>query len=677
MDNESDRRRFGGSIGAGGTLTPARPASRPHSPPVDEGAPEQPRILVAIDGAGGSERLVRAGHRLAGRLQAPWTVVHVETGAPADEPRQHEIDRLFALARLTGGEAIVLHGDSIAEALLAHAALGGASTLLIGRTRGKPLARLLGRTLGQQLLERAGNLQLTILPDGHDAAAESTPLPPPGGGLTAADVGLAIAATGCAIAMGWLTQRWVGLEDLSLVFIVAVVLVAARTRMAAAVLTSLLCFLAYNYIFIEPRFTFDVAAGRGLTTILLFLAAALVAGRLASRLRMQVVALQAANAHTNALQALARRLATAAGPQEVAAAAGEAFRHTFDAEATLYLPASGDVAEPLAGLPARDREAAQWVLRHGQPAGRFADRLPHASRWFLPLLEAQAIVGAIGLKLPAGLVTITSGQRRLAEAMADDVARALSRTRLVADLEEARVSAQSERLRAALLSSISHDLRSPLAAIIGAASSLDNYGQALDGGDRHSLLDTIRIEGGRLDRYIQNLLDMTRLGHGGLAIDRDWIGVDELLGSAIGRLQRYQPAARFDLHLPGTAEPIWVHPALVEQAIFNVLENAARFSPPGESVRVDADLRDGGLRIDVTDRGPGVPQADRERIFDMFYSVTRGERSSQGTGLGLAICRGMIGAHGGRVEALDGPGGRGTTIRILLPDCQRRAPPAP
>ena len=670
MDIESDGiDDVGGSVDDGGTLTPVRPAPLPRRSRA-AAAPEQPRILVAIDGAPGSDRLVRAGCSLAGRLQAAWTVLHVDSGSPADEARQHEIDRVFALARYCGGEAIVLHGDSIADALLAHAALSGASSLLIGRTRRRPLAGFLGRTLAQQLLRRAGHLQLTILPGPADGAPTSTPLPPPGGGMTATDAGLAVAATGCAVAVGWLTQHWVGLEDLSLVFIVAVVLVAARTRMAASVLTSLLCFLAYNFIFIEPHFTFHIGAGQGLATIMLFLAAALIAGRLASRLRMQVVALQAAHAHTINLQALARRLATAADLEDIAAAAYEAFRHSFDAHATLHLPTAEEPARPLADLPDRDREAADWVLRHGQSAGRFAARLPYASRWFLPLLEAKATIGAIGLKFPANTLALSVGQRRLAEAMADDVARAVSRTRLVADLEEARVGAQSERLRAALLSSVSHDLRSPLAAIIGAASSLDNYGASMESGDRHSLLETIRIEGGRLDRYIQNLLDMTRLGYGGLKIERDWIGIDELVGSAMARLQRYQPAARFELHLPDTTEPIWVHPALVEQAIFNVLENGTRFSPPGEAVRVDATLEDGNLRIDVSDHGPGVPPVDRERIFDMFYSVTRGERSGQGTGLGLAICRGMIGAHGGRVEALDGPGDRGTTIRILLPQCQ-------
>jgi two-component system sensor histidine kinase KdpD len=215
---------------------------------------------------------------------------------------------------------------------------------------------------------------------------------------------------------------------------------------------------------------------------------------------------------------------------------------------------------------------------------------------------------------------------------------------------------------------VSHDLRSPLSTIIGSAESLDLYRDRMPVDDQRQLARDIVGEGRRLDRYIQNLLDMTRLGHGDLALHRDWIGVDELIGSAIGRLQRYQSATRFEVQVAHDAGVIWVHPALVEQALFNVLENAARFSPPHETVVVDARRIDRDrLRIEVRDRGPGIPEDERTRIFDMFYSVSRGDRGSrQGTGLGLAICRGMIGAHGGDVEALPNEGG-GTILRITLP----------
>jgi two-component system sensor histidine kinase KdpD len=228
------------------------------------------------------------------------------------------------------------------------------------------------------------------------------------------------------------------------------------------------------------------------------------------------------------------------------------------------------------------------------------------------------------------------------------------------------VQGETERLRNALLSSVSHDLRSPLASMIGAAGTLISYEAKLPQAERTELLQSILGEGQRLDRYIQNLLDMTRLGHGTLKLSRDWTDSSEIIAAAITRLRKLFPDLRVETVVPHEPILLYVHPALIEQALFNILENAARFSPTDEAVRVTVQSREERLLIDVSDRGPGIPEAERAQIFDMFYSVSRGDRAPQGTGLGLAICRGMIGAHGGSVEALPGDG-IGTTIRISLP----------
>ena len=632
------------------------------------------RLLAAIDGRGQSEYLVRVTRRLAERRNAPWSVVTVQSGARVDEAQQLELDRAFALTRRLGGEADVLHGANVVDALLDHAGRSGASAIVLGRTRERPFARMFNRTLTQQLLQRGAHLELTIVSTPEARARSRHSLRNAGALWTRSDIGLAVVTAALAIVTGWFAERWIGLADLSMVFIVAVVAVAARTRMAAAVLAAILCFLAYNFFFIEPRFTFYIGARQGVATVFLFLAAALVAGRLAARLRTQVVALRSANAHATALQWLGQQLASAADLGQVGEAGRLALQRSIDGDAIVHL---GDEALPREGpfaMGDKDRAAADWARKHHQAAGRFTDTLANADWWFLPLMVDDHAAGLIGLRLPPDTTRLGAEQRRLAEAMADDIAQAVVRTKLVSDLENARVSNETERLRSALLSSVSHDLRSPLAAMIGAASSLDNYGGSMSADDRRDLLETIRLEGERLDRYIQNLLDMTRLGHGGLTLNRDWIGVDELIGSAVGRLQRYQPDVRFAISLAGDLEPVWVHPALIEQALFNVIENAAKFSPKGEPVAIDArDTEDGQLRIDVHDRGPGIPEQERKRIFDMFFSVERGDRGGQGTGLGLAITQGMIGAHGGGVEALPGRDGKGTTIRITLP---RMQPPA-
>ncbi len=626
------------------------------------------RVLVSIDGRGQSEYLVRAGRRIAERRDAPWTVVAVQTGMPLGEEQQLELDRAFALARALGGTTEVLRGANVADALLGYAATSGVSAIVIGRTRERLLARLFNRTLTQQLLERGARYELTIVNTPEARALSRRRLREAGLGLTRVESVLVVVSTVVATVVAMLGERWVGLEDLSTVFIVAVLLVASRTSMAAAVVTAVLCFLAYNFFFIEPRFTLEISARQGVATVLLFLGAALIAGRLASRLRMQVLALRAANAHATAMQSLGRQLSTAADLGQVVRAGRNALKTALGAEAWVRIDGQEPGEDASGSMGDKDKAAADWARRNDQQAGRYTDTLAASAWWFLPIRADQEAIGVAGLQFPEGMSRLSLEQRRLAEAMVDDIGQAALRARLVSDLETARVGGETERLRSALLSSVSHDLRSPLASIIGAADSLASYGAALSVDDSRSLLETIRLEGERLDRYIQNLLDMTRLGHQGLTLTRDWIGVDELVGSASSRLQRYAPGTGFDIDIPSDLPPIRVHPALIEQAIFNVLENAAKFSPPGVPIRIAARRDDDDrLCLDIADRGPGIPEEERRRIFDMFYSVERGDRGSQGTGLGLAIVQGIVGAHMGTVEALPGPDGQGTMIRLTLP----------
>ena len=650
----------------------------------------QRHVLIAIDGQGQSEYLVRAGSRIAERRGAPWTVVTVDTGdsadatvhgadlateatprnatARAEQQRQMELDKAFALARNLGGETEVLHNTDVVQALLDAAAARGARAIVIGRTRERPLARIFNRTLTQQLLQRGARYELTIVstPRARQRMRRFQDLA--GERLAPQEPALILSATVVSVAVAALAERFLGLQELSPVFLVAVMLVASRTRMVAAFITAVLCFGAFDFFFIEPRLTFVISAPRGVATVLLFLAAALIAGRLASRLRMQVTALRAANTHATAMQNLARQLSKAADLGQVIAASASVLRSTLNAEVWMRI---GDASGPEAvrrSLSEKDDSAAAWTQRQGQPSGRYTDTLADSNWWFLPIQADEQTLGVVALRFPDAMGRLSFEQRRLAESMTEDIAQAASRTRLVAELEAARVSGETERLRSALLSSVSHDLRSPLASMIGSADSLAQFGKDMDEADRAALLDTIRVEGQRLDRYIQNLLDMTRLGQQGLTLARDWIGVDELIGSAARRLQRYLPDTRVETEIAPDLGPLHVHPALIEQALFNVMENAAKFSPPGQAIRVLARrLDDGMLGIDTIDQGPGIPEDERRRIFDMFYSVERGDRGKHGTGLGLTIVQGILGAHMGRVEALPGPDGVGTTIRLALP----------
>ena len=401
--------------------------------------------------------------------------------------------------------------------------------------------------------------------------------------------------------------------------------------------------------------------------MLIFLAAALIAGRLASRLRMQVLALRVANTHATAMQNLGRHLSTAADLGQVIQAGAAALHGTLQAQAWIRINGASGPNAVAQQLGAKDLAAADWTQQHGQASGRYTDTLAGSAWWFLPVRSDQDTLGVVALRFPAAMVRLGFEQRRLAERMVDDIGQAALRARLVSELEAARVAGETERLRSALLSAVSHDLRAPLSSMIGAADSLARYGTAMDAADRHSLLEMIRVEGERLDRYIQNLLDMTRLGHGGLKLARDWVAPADIVASAVQRLRPVLAPLQLELLVPQQLPLLYVHAALIEQALVNVLENAARFSPAQGRLQLAVEADQDELRILVADQGPGIPEAEREKIFDMFYTAARGDRGGQGTGLGLAICQGMVGAHGGRVTVGEGLDGRGACLTLHLP----------
>jgi two-component system, OmpR family, sensor histidine kinase KdpD len=635
--------------------------------------PVRRRVMAAIDGHAQSEYLVRITRRIAERRGAPWSVVFVDTGATLDDARRERIDTAMRLARRLGGDASVLRGHAIADELLVHADREGVGQIILGRTRERVLARMLGRSLTQQLLRRGAHLELTIIatPTERVRARKRMRLLPSAAKGRRDEYIFATIVTAIAIGLAFIADRYLSVANLALIFLTAVMTVAVRTRMTVAVYTAILCFIGYNFFFAPPRYTLAISNSDDVLAVTLFLLVALICSRLATRLASQVESLRAAHDYSHTLLTLGQRLAASPDADAVREVGAAALAHGLRCEAAIlsrdvehHLQVAANSSRTLT-LTTQDMAAAEWSEQHAEPAGRFTDTLNAARCWMLPLGTDDRHLGVAALHFDNGNSPDIE-RRSLALAMVQDIGQALERARLASELEGARVQGETERLRNALLSSVSHDLRSPLASMIGSAGTLSSYWDQLPTEERKELLGAILGEGQRLDRYIQNLLDMTRLGHGTLKLNRDWTDAAEIVASAITRLRKLFPELRVDTILPHETVLLFVHPALIEQALFNILENAARFSPPGEAVRVIVRVAGDRLFIDVIDRGPGIPEEERARIFDMFYSVARGDRAAQGTGLGLAICRGMIGAHGGSVEALPGEG-VGTTIRISLP----------
>ncbi|WEN14900.1 ATP-binding protein [Rhodanobacter sp. AS-Z3] len=462
-------------------------------------------------------------------------------------------------------------------------------------------------------------------------------------GSPVADYLFATAVTLTAFAVAFIADRYLSIANLSLILLTAVLAVAVRKRMAVAVYTAVLCFLGDNFFFTRPRHTLAIANADDVLAIVLFLIVALVCSRMATRLSSQVASLRIAQLRARTLLQLGKQLAAAADAAAIREIGALALTRAAGVTVSMRTvePASADSASSLE--PSSDRD----------------------DQWVIPLIIGTHDHGEMVFERASSIEPDTD-RRELALAMTQDIALALERTRLAEELEQARVQGETERLRNALLSSVSHDLRSPLASMIGAADTLAMYQAQLPHDEQQQLLQAILHEGQRLDRYIQNLLDMTRLGHGTLKLHRDWVDATEVVVAATDRLRRFFPELILQTELPHDTVLLYVHPALIEQALFNVLENAAHFSPPDGAVRVTVNVVGEQLLIEVIDHGPGIPPDERARIFDMFYSVSRGDRGNKGTGLGLSICRGMIGAHGGSVEALPGEDG-GTIIRITLP----------
>jgi two-component system sensor histidine kinase KdpD len=381
-------------------------------------------------------------------------------------------------------------------------------------------------------------------------------------------------------------------------------------------------------------------------------------------------ALRDTQQETGELLDLSRKLTAATDRQAVISAAAQHLNGLHDLQLCL-LNRDGqsdwtvETGEPLTFTEA-ERAAADWAWQHDQPAGAGTGTLPSGRWWWWPLSAEGGPLGLLGV-CPNEGKPLSGQRRRLLAALSQPLAQALARAQLAQDLEAARLHGETEQLRSALLASVSHDLRTPLTSMRGSIDSLLALGEAIPLADRRELLEGTRDEAERLDRYIQNLLDMTRLGHGALKLARDWVAPADIVGSALNRLRAVLAPLAVGVEVPADLPLLYVHAALIEQALVNVLENAARFSPAHGRLLLSAGTTDSEVFFSVADEGPGIPQDEREKIFDMFYTAARGDRGGQGTGLGLAICQGMVGAHGGRISVDDGLDGRGTCITLHLP----------
>ncbi len=634
------------------------------------------RVLVCVSEDAGCPGLVRYAKRLADRLHAPWAAVYVETARyhRLDEAQRDRIADALRLAERLGGQAATVPGRRIAEDVVAYAQTNNFTQIVIGKSERSRWFEMLHGSIVHDLVRAAGNISVHVIageaaePSAPKAVGTETPKLP----FDARPYLATVAIVAVALGVGLALQQFLNVLNVALVFLTAVLVVAASYGLWPSLLACTLSVLAYNFFFLPPLYTFTIADPENVLALVAFLVAALIGSNLAAGTRSQAVAARARARTTEELLAFSRKLAGVATLDDLLWATTYQIASMLKLRVVILMPDGHDLTVK-AGYPPEDElddadiAAAKWSWAHNHPAGRGSDTLPGAKRLFLPLRTGRGVVGVLGLDRETPGILLTPDSRRLLDALMDLAALAVERIHLQSDLDSTRLQAESERLRSALLTSISHDLGTPLASIIGAASSLKSVGERYDESQRNELVSTILEEAERLNRFVGNLLDMTKLESGAIAPKREMIDLSEIVGTALQRAARVLANHRVKVDLASDLPMLKLDFVLFEQVLFNLLDNAAKYAPRESQIDIRAQRRGGTIQIDVLDEGDGIPPDQLERIFDKFHRAQDGDRRRPGTGLGLAICRGFVAAMGGAIRARNRADRRGADFVIEFP----------
>ncbi len=651
------------------------------------------RILVCINEHPSAAGLIRYARRAADRLQARWVALYIETPRyhQLSEAARDQVARTLRLAERLGATAVTLPGRDIAEDLLDYARANNITQIIVGKTHRSRWFELLHGSVVDALVRRSGSIGVQVLA-AEAAAAEpgarwaAAPLPP----FSLVPYLIATVLAAIATAIGYSFDQQIDLPNISMIFIPVVLYSAIRHGLLPSLWATLLSTLAYNFFFLEPLYTFTIENPQNVVALFFLLLVAIIASQLAAQSRAQAEAARRQAASTAALYGFSRKIAGIGNMDDLLWAVAHQIALMLKSHVVLLLPSAGDLQvrvgyPPEDELDEADLAAAKWSWSRGQPAGRSSDTLPGAKRLFLPLRTERGLVGVMGLDRPvagsadgaARSALLSPDERRLLDALADQAAVAIERISLAADIDQARVTGETERLRAALLTSISHDLKTPLASIIGSITSLRKFWPSFDAATRDELLATVQEEAERLTRFVGNVLDMTRLEAKSVAPQLFPTDLAEMLGIVAGDVRRALPLQRLVIDVPAGLPPVLLDAHLFRQVMFNLLDNAAKYAPAESEVRITARATAQGVAIEVLDEGPGIPPGDLDRLFDKFFRIQVGDRRRAGTGLGLSICKGFVEAMGGSIVAenrADGVGRPGALFRVTLPAAPQSLP---
>ena len=636
------------------------------------------RVLACVGGDPSSIDVVRHAKRMADSLKAPWTAIHVETGRnlAMSETERDRIAEALRLAERLGAETVTLPGQDVAETIAGYARDNNFAHIIIVQPPRSRWLELLYGPLAQQLIRKAAGASVQVLGRSREAAEQQNQRGLPlerlvRAGDARAYVG-SLAFVAVALGVGLLLHQKLGVGSIALTFLTAVLVSAVVYGLWPALFACLASVLAYNFFFLPPLYTFTIADPENVVALFFFAITAVIASNLTARVRAQAITARQRARTTEELYQFSRKLAGAANLDDLLWATVHQIALMLKVRVVILLPENGKVAvragfPPEDSLDAADLAAAIWTWERNHVAGRGSDTLPGAKRLFMPMQTGRGAVGVIGIDRDEPGPILTPDQHRLLDALADQAALAIERVNLVEDVDRARLVAETDRLRAALLTSISHDLRTPLASILGSATSLAANGDALDAATRLDLARNIQDEAERLNRFIGNLLDMTRLEAGPLPLRTSPVELSDVVGSALRRAGKVLASHRTEVRLQPDLPMLDLDDVLFEQVLFNLLDNAGKYAPAGSLVTISAWQEGGQVFVRVVDEGPGIPPADLAHIFEKFYRVGGPDRRRAGTGLGLAICRGFVEAMHGTITAANRNDRPGAVFSITLP----------
>jgi two-component system sensor histidine kinase KdpD len=638
------------------------------------------RVLVCVSEDPRASGLVRYTKRAADRLHAPWTAISIETRRSlqlSDEARDRLVDTL-RLAESLGGEALTIPAVErrIADDIIKFAQANNVTQIIIGKSTRSRLFEIMRGSVVHDLVRRSGNITVNVIageelpsePASSKAvqtAARAQPFDPRPYLMTLAIVGVSLGAAE-------LLEPRFGIENVDLVLLTAVVVVAVRYGLLPSLLATIVSSLAYNFFFLPPIYTFTITDPTNVAAFVLFMVVAILVSNVAARVRSQADTAIGRIRMTEQLYAFSRKLAGTATLDDVLWASAYQIALMLRVRVVLLLPEAG-VPTVKAGYPPEDQldeadlAAANWAWSNDRPAGRGSDTLPGARRLFLPMRTGRGPIGVIGIDDDRSGPILDPDQRRLLDALVDQGALAIERVLLVEDMDRVRRTVESERLRSALLTSISHDLKTPLASVLGAASTMRDLAGGLSDQEKRDLLATVIEESERLNRFIANLLDMTKLESGAVVPNTALHDVGEIVGSALRRATKILARHRVALDLAPDLPMLELDAVLFEQVLFNVLDNAAKYSTADSAISIRG-FRDGtSVVLQIADEGAGIPESELESVFDKFYRVQKGDHVRPGTGLGLAISRGFIEAMSGSISAANRADRSGAVLTIRMP----------